>query len=66
MLREELISITEADPWECQQKISCYRYRSSLEFQLISIAAAASGSKQTNSVIISATTAVAENSGLSL
>ena len=34
---EELISITETDLWEFQQKISYYRYRFSLKFQLISI-----------------------------
>ena len=34
-LPEELISITETDHWEFQQKISRYRYRFSLEFQLI-------------------------------
>ena len=31
-LPEELISITETDLWEFQQKISHYRYRFSLEF----------------------------------
>ena len=36
-LSEELISITETDLWEFQQKISHNRYRFSLEFQLISI-----------------------------
>ena len=36
-LPEELISITERDLWEFQQKISHCRYRFSLEFQLISI-----------------------------
>ena len=30
-----IISITETDLWEFQQKISCYRYRLSLKFQLI-------------------------------
>ena len=34
---EELIAITETDLWEFPQKISHYRYRFSLEFQLISI-----------------------------
>ena len=32
-LIEELISITETDLWEFQQKISHYRYRFSLKFQ---------------------------------
>ena len=36
-LPEELISITETDLWEFQQKISHYRYRFSLEFHAISI-----------------------------
>ena len=36
-LPEELISVTETDLWEFQQKISHYRYRFSLEFQSISI-----------------------------
>ena len=30
-------SVTETDLWRYQQKISHYRYRSSLEFELISI-----------------------------
>ena len=33
VLPEEFISITETDLWECQQKISQYRYRFSLESQ---------------------------------
>ena len=39
VLPKELISITETDLWEFQQKISHYRYRfwDSLEYQLISI-----------------------------
>ena len=36
-LPEELISITETDLWEFQQKISHYTYRFSLKFQLIAI-----------------------------
>ena len=36
-LPEELISITETDLWEFQQKISHYRYRFSPEFQFISV-----------------------------
>ena len=36
-LPEELISITETDLWEFQQKISHYRYRFSLEVHIISI-----------------------------
>ena len=35
VMPEELVSITETDLWECQQKISHYGYRFSLEFQLI-------------------------------
>ena len=35
-LPEESISITETDLWECLQKISHYRYRFSLGFQLVS------------------------------
>ena len=42
---EELISIPETDLWEFQQKISHYRYRFFLEFQLISIADTDSGLK---------------------
>ena len=38
LLREELISITETDVWECQQKISHYRYRFSLEIPINFIA----------------------------
>ena len=34
-LPQELISITETDLWEFQQKISRYRYRFSLEVQLL-------------------------------
>ena len=37
LVPEELISITETDLWEFQQKISHNRYRFSLDFQLISI-----------------------------
>ena len=37
VLPEELISITETDLWECQQKISHYKDRFSLEFQFMSI-----------------------------
>ena len=36
-LPEELVSITETDLWEFQQKISHCRYRFALEFQVISI-----------------------------
>ena len=36
-LPEELISVTETDLWEFREKISHYRYRLSLEFQLKSI-----------------------------
>ena len=34
---EELISVTQTDLWEFQQKISHCRYRFSLELQLVSI-----------------------------
>ena len=37
VLPEELISVTETDLWEFQQKIAHCRYRVSLEFQLISV-----------------------------
>ena len=47
--------INSTDLWEYQQKISNFRYRFSLEFQLIPLQIQISGSKQINSVIISAT-----------
>ena len=55
-LPEELISITKTDLWECQQKISHYRCRFSLDIQLISITDTELGLKQINSVTTSATT----------
>ena len=45
VLPEELISITETDPWTFQQKISNYRYRFSLELQFMSITDADLGLK---------------------
>ena len=38
VLPEELDTIAETDLWECWQKISRYRYRFSIEFQVVSIA----------------------------
>ena len=38
VLPEGLLCITETDLWECWQRISPYRYRFSLDYQLISIA----------------------------
>ena len=55
-LQEELISITETDLWEFQQKISHCRCRFSLGFQLFPLPIQISGSKHINSVMISATT----------
>ena len=40
VLLEDLVSITETDLWEYQQKISHWRFRFSLEVLLISITAA--------------------------
>ena len=57
-LPEELISSTETDLWECQQKISLYRYRFSLEFQYYKfpLQIQTSGSRRMSSVIILAAT----------
>ena len=46
VMPEELLSITETDLWECQQKISHCRYRFSLESQLIPLHIQTSGSKR--------------------
>ena len=48
---EEVISITETDPWQCCQRIPHCRYRFSLKFQFIPLQIQTSGSKRTNSVI---------------
>ena len=56
VLPEELTSISETDLWKSLQKVSHCRYRFSVEFKEFPLQIQSTGSKQIDSVMISATT----------